>query len=241
MKRLPTVCAALALANWSPQSHAATTPPATSPADQPMTTAVPAGAYTLDPAHSSLIFRVNHLGFSNYTARFSHFTAQLQFDPVKLSSSTVTVRIDPRSLELNTPPPGFKDALLGKQWLDVQRFPEITFRSTKVDVSAANVLRIHGDFTLHGVTHPVELDVAYNGGYSGHPLDPHARIGFSAHGAFKRSDFGVAFGVPAPGTTLGVADNVDVLIEAEFNGPAWVASAPAARVDRRLDAPFAMR
>ena len=50
-----------------------------------------------------------------------------------------------------------------------------------------------GDFTLHGVTRPVTLDATFNGGYAGHPMDPHARIGFSARGTFKRSDFGIAY------------------------------------------------
>jgi len=65
------------------------------------------------------------------------------------------------------------------------------------------------------------LTGTYNGGYAGIPgMDPHARIGFSAHGSFKRSDFGMGFGVPAPGTTMGVGDLVDVTLEAEFIGPA---------------------
>ena len=71
------------------------------------------------------------------------------------------------------------------------------------------------------------LDVTYNGGYPGHPMDPHARVGFSAKGSFKRSDFGIAYGVPAPGTTMGVGDEVQVAIEAEFSGPP-LATAPAA-------------
>jgi len=52
-------------------------------------------------------------------------------------------------------------------------------------------------------------------------MDPHARIGFSAHGTLKRSDFGIAFGIPQPGSTMGVSDAVEFSIEAEFSGPAW--------------------
>jgi polyisoprenoid-binding protein YceI len=86
-------------------------------------------------------------------------------------------------------------------------------------------MRITGDLTLHGVTKPVVLDATLNGGYAGHPMDPNARIGFSARGAFNRGDFGIAYGIPAPGTTMGVSDRVEVTIETEFSGPAW--SAPA--------------
>jgi len=61
-------------------------------------------------------------------------------------------------------------------------------------------------------------------------MDPHARIGFSAQGSFKRSDFGIAYGIPAPGSRMGVGDDVNIIIEAEFSGPAWTAP-PAAATD----------
>ncbi|MDB5663406.1 MAG: polyisoprenoid-binding protein, partial [Sphingomonas bacterium] len=79
--------------------------------------------------------------------------------------------------------------------------------------------RITGELTLHGVTKPVTLDAKYNGGWAGIDMDPHARIGFSATGSFRRSAFGVSFGVPAPGTNMGVGDEVQIAIEAEFSGP----------------------
>ncbi|KRA62332.1 hypothetical protein ASD79_22305 [Caulobacter sp. Root655] len=200
--------------------------PAAAPA-APATPQVPAGDYKLDKAHASLVFKVNHLGFSHYTARFADFDASLKFDPANPAASSIEATIDPRSLDLPAPPAGFKTDLTGPQWLDAAKYPAITFRSTKVEVTGANTAKITGDFTLHGVTKPVTLEAAFNGGYAGHPMDPHARIGFSAHGMFKRSEFGMGFGVPAPGTTMGVSDEVDVAIEAEFSGPP-LATAPAA-------------
>jgi polyisoprenoid-binding protein YceI len=59
-------------------------------------------------------------------------------------------------------------------------------------------------------------------------MDPQARVGFSAHGSFKRSDFGIAYAVPAPGTTMGVGDLIDFSIEAEFTGPPLAAAPKAA-------------
>jgi polyisoprenoid-binding protein YceI len=228
MKKLLAICALAALAACSPKqpqpNAAAAAPAATPAASAPAKIDVPAGAYTLDKAHSTLTFRLNHLGFSNYTARFTGFDAQLQFDHANQAASTLNVTIDPRSLDLNNPPPGFADALRGPEWLDAAKFPQMTFRSTTIEVASPNAMRINGDLTLHGVTHPVTLDATFNGGYAGHPMDPHARIGFSAHGAFKRSDFGIAYGIPAPGTTMGVGDEVQVSIETEFSGPAWAAA-----------------
>lgn len=212
MKRLLTACVLAALtAAPAVAAETKTPPPAAAP--------VPAGAYTLDKAHASLSFTLNHLGFSNYTARFTDFDARLTFDPAKPAASRVEATIDANSLELPTPPAGFTDTLKGPQWLDTAKYPTITFKSTKVESTGAKTARITGDFTLHGVTRPVVLEATFNGGYAGHPMDPHARVGFSAHGTFKRSDFGIAYGVPAPGTTMGVGDEVTVTIESEFSGP----------------------
>lgn len=185
----------------------------------PAKTDAPAGAYKLDKAHSTLEFRVNHIGFSTYSARFTTFDAELQFDPANPTASTVSVTIDPRSLSVPTPPAGFLDKLLSEAWLGAAAFPQMTFRSTKVELTGANTARITGDLTLKGATAPVVLNATFNGGYAGHPYDPAARIGFSAKGSLKRTAFGVSEGVPPPGSTMGVGDNVEIIIETEFNGP----------------------
>ena len=233
MNRILTAAMFVVLASACSKQTEPTTPATQPPAQAaaPVATSaavdVPAGAYTLDKAHSSLVFRVNHLGFSNYTARFKSFDAQLQFDPKHLSASSVTVSVDPKSLDVENPPAGFLDSLIGKDWLDTDQFPELTLRSRSIESTSANAMKISADLTVHGVTKPIVLDATFNGGYAGHPMDPHARIGFSAHGTFKRSEFGMGYGVPAPGTTMGVSDDVRVTIETEFSGPAWTPPADA--------------
>jgi polyisoprenoid-binding protein YceI len=192
-------------------------------AAQPNVTApVPAGTYTLDKAHASLLFKVSHIGFSNYTARFKRFDAQLQFDPEKLSASKLAATVDVKSLETDYPNPlelDFNAQLLGKEWFDAAQYPTMEYRSTRVEQTGPKSMRIHGDLTMHGVTKPVTLEATYNGGYASHPFEPNARVGFSAHGTLKRSDFGMSYGIPAPGTTMGVSDEVTIIIEAEFTGP----------------------
>ena len=184
--------------------------------------AVPAGSYTLDRMHASLIFRVNHLGFSNYTARFKRFDAKLKFDPGNLAASEVVATVHADSLETDFPDPAkldFNAVLKGDEWLNVAKFPRMEFASSEIHVTGENSVRINGNLTLHGVTRPIVLEARFNGGYAGHPMDPNARIGFSAHGTVKRSEFGIAYGIPAPGTTMGVSDDVNIVIEAEFTGP----------------------
>lgn len=199
----------------APAPEVAATPAAAAPSIE----GLPAGDYRIDPAHASLVFTVNHLGFSHYTAQFTRFTADLALDPANPATAQLTASVDPTSISLPSPPDGFVAELTGKQWLDAGAFPQMTFKSTQVTVTGANTADVTGDFTLHGVTKPVTLAMTFNGGYVGHPQDPNARIGFSAKGVLKRSDFGIAYGVPAPGSTMGVSDEVTIAIEAEFSGP----------------------
>jgi polyisoprenoid-binding protein YceI len=207
------------------QAPSPAAPPA-EPAGEPSRTAalapdVPAGDYTLDKAHSTLIFRVSHLGFSNYTARFRRFDAQLHFDPRNLAATQLTATVDARSIETDYPDPkyDFNADLQGEQWLNAAKFPQIAFRTTQVEDLGNQAMRVHGELTLRGVARPIVLDATYNGGYVGHPLDPQARVGFSARGVLRRSDFGISGGIPAVGSNMGVGDQVAIAIETEFNGP----------------------
>jgi polyisoprenoid-binding protein YceI len=193
--------------------------PAAAPAVAPMP-APPAGAYKLDKSHASLVLRASHLGFSTYTTRFSRFDAELTFDPKNLPASKVVTTIDAASFEMDAAPQMCLDIMKGPKMLDTAKYPQIVFKSESVRMTGAKSMEISGTLTLHGVTRPIVLTATYNGGYPGTPeRDPQARVGFSAHGSFKRSDYGIAFGVPAPGTTMGVGDLIDFSIEAEFTGP----------------------
>jgi len=182
---------------------------------------VPQGAYEIDKAHTSLLFKVNHLGFSTFTGRFTGVDAKLTFNPRKLADSSVNVTIDPKSISTDNAPEGFLNELAGEMFLDAGKYPRMAFVSRSIEDAGNGNFRIQGLLTLHGVTKPVTLDARYNGGYAGHPYDPHARVGFSARGTFKRSDFGISMGIPAPANHFfGVGDDVEVQLETEFSGPA---------------------
>ncbi len=237
MNRLLATCAVLALAACTPKppepakTVAAAPEPAVSALDAGITVppnTAPAGSYKIDGSHTNLSFRVSHLGFSHYTADFDKVDGKLQFDPANPAAMTVEATIDPKSLDINTPPAGFHDQLMGKTWFDAQAFPTISFKSTKVVLTGPKTADVTGDLTLHGVTKPVTLAATFNGGYAANAYDG-ARIGFSGKGALKRSDFGMGYGLPAPGTNMGVGDNVEFTLETEFsNGEPVKAAAPPA-------------
>lgn len=175
---------------------------------------MPAGVYSIDKYHASLTWKVMHAGLSNYTARFKSFDADITFDPADITKSKVSAKIDPASLETDFVPTAEKDfnknLITQEQWFNAGKFPEITFNSTKIEVTGDNTGKIHGDLTLLGVTKPVVLDATFNGAYAVQPFSQKAAMGFSATTSISRSDFGMSTYVPM------IGDKVDIIIEAEF-------------------------
>ncbi len=175
---------------------------------------MPAGVYTVDKTHASLIWKVSHAGLSNYTARFKSYDAEINFDPADITKSSVTAKIDPATLETDyvaTAEKDFNKNLITKEeWFNAGKFPEITFKSTKIEVTGENTGKIHGDLTFLGVTKPVTLDATFNGAYAVQPFSQKPAMGFSATGSLNRSDFGMSTYVPM------IGDKVDIIIEAEF-------------------------
>lgn len=182
---------------------------------------LPAGRYTLDPAHTSLLVKVSHLGFSTYTARFTAVDATLDLDPDNPAEASLVADVDPRSITTHYPfdDLDFDAYLAGPEWLDADAFPEITFRSTEITRTGEHTAAVTGALTLKGITRPVTLETTFNGGYAGHVFDPHARLGFSATGSISRSAFGIDMGLPLEGSTIGVGDVVEIVIETELLQP----------------------
>jgi polyisoprenoid-binding protein YceI len=209
-----------ACGNDAPPAEGAPPPVAAAPALD-----LPAGEYRLDPSHASLVFGVDHLGFAQYVGSFRRFDATLILDPANPESARLEATVDIASLDVPAPPAGFLDTLLGADWFDAARAPTMAYRSTAVTLTGDNTARIDGELTFRGVTRPASLRARFNGGWAGHPYDPNARIGFSASGAILRSEFGMDIGLPAPPDNLGVGDRVEIVIEAEFTGPAWSGAA----------------
>ena len=196
------------------------------PAEAPKAEAAPAaftppdllpGTYKVDPDHSTIVFQVDHIGMSKFTAQFRDFTGSLVLDPKSPEASSVVVEVDVASLQtpVRVSAPDFDKTLTGPDWLDGGAHPKITFKSTKVTRTGPDTADIAGDFTLKGVTKPIVLKAKFNSGWKPNAVDG-ARVGFSATTSFKRSDFGISYGIPAPGTKMGVSDEVQVAIETEF-------------------------
>lgn len=172
---------------------------------------LPTGAYQLEKAHASLLFRVKHMGLSNYTARLADFDATLDFDPKNPAASHVKAIINPLSVRADHPTDTDWDRRIGEDLLEGKQFPQIVFESTKVETTGEFTGKVTGNLTFMGVTEPVTLDVTYNGALDNAALYQfRPAVGFSARGRITRSDFGL--------TTYRsiVSDEVEIIIEAEF-------------------------
>lgn len=167
------------------------------------------GQYVLDKSHASLLWKINHLGFSTYIGRFNNFDATLDFDPENVENSSLEVIVDTTSVDVNNPE--FSEQLRGSDWFDVENFPQAVFRTTSfVESVDEDTFVYQGDLTLLGNTAPVNLTVNFHGGGRNF-LTRRYTLGFSAVAEFKRSDFGLDNMV-----AFGVGDDIALEIHVEF-------------------------
>ena len=110
---------------------------------------LPSGQWTLDPRHNSVIWQVQHLGLSWYTARFDRAEARLDFDPANPEVAQLTAIVDTDSV--STGDRDFDETLRGRTWLDTGRYPQIVFQSTHIEVTGETTGRVHGTVTLKDV------------------------------------------------------------------------------------------
>jgi len=172
-----------------------------------VTAPVFAASYTLDPGHTQVVFTWNHFGYSNPTAQFGKVEGTLEFDQANPTKAVVDVKIALASVNSNVPK--LDEHLQKDEFFDSAKFPEATFKSTKVEKGAsADKLKVTGDLTLHGVTKPVVLDVTVNK-VGEHPMRKAPAAGFDASTTIKRSEFGITKYVPM------ISDDIKIHITSE--------------------------
>lgn len=177
------------------------------PRIDPVAATLPPGDFELDTAHASLLFRIDHLGFSDYVGRFDAFEASLSGDAASPDAAHIEAIIDMRSLNIANPE--FAAELMGPDWFDAETYPEAIFRSRSVQPTSETTAQISGDLTLRGVTQPVLLEATLRGSAYDR-LRGADVVGFSARGEISRA----AFGIDRFSGLL--TDTVRIEIEAEF-------------------------
>lgn len=169
-----------------------------------------AGTWQIDPNHSAAQFSVRHLGVSTVRGAFVKVSGSASYDPTDPSKNSVEVTIDANSVDTRVQMRD--DDLRSPNFLDVQKYPTITFKSKQAKSAGAGKLQFLGDLTIHGVTKEVTLEVD---GPSAPIKDPwgNQRIGASASTKINRHDFGVN---GAPGA---VGDDITITIDTELIQP----------------------
>ena len=165
------------------------------------------GQYTLDKRHATILFKVDHMGFSKFIGRFNDFNATLDFDAENMKNSRLEATVNMASVDVNND--SFEETLSGGDWFNTEEFPQAYFKTVSVENINNNSADFIGDLTFLGATAPVTINVIFNGGGL-NKLTFKYTIGFSATGVFKRSDFGLDNYVPT------IGDQIELEIHAEF-------------------------
>ena len=164
------------------------------------------GDYTVDVAHTRIGVRARHAMVTTVRGAFTDFSGTAHLDSTTPAASSVTLRIATASIDTGTPD---RDAhLRSPDFLDVEQYPEMVFRSTAVAQVDADVFRVTGDLTIKSVTRTVSIDFALTGS----ALDPfgNTRIGFEGALAIKRSDWDLTWNAVLDTGGVLVSDRIQV-------------------------------
>lgn len=161
-------------------------------------------SYEVDPAHSSVEFRVRHF-FTNVAGRFDRFSGTIQFDSEAPEKSKIQAVVETSSM--NTNQSNRDQHLRTTDYFDVEKYPKMTFESKSWKKLGDAQYEVMGDITLRGVTKPVVLIVNSLGFGTG--MQNTSISGWSATGKIKRSNFGMTSGAPAVGDEVAIEINVE--------------------------------
>jgi polyisoprenoid-binding protein YceI len=170
-----------------------------------------ADTYTVDRAHSEVMFSVRHMGVSKVTGRFNEFSGTVTGDPAKAEASSVEFTI--KATSIDTSDPGRDKHLRSADFFDVEKFPDVTFKSSKITAKGQNQYDVTGTLTIHGVAKEVTLPVTLSG-----PIkDPRGneKVGFEATTKLNRKDYGINWSRALDTGGLVVSDEVQVSINLE--------------------------
>ena len=169
--------------------------------------------WQIDPNHSAAQFAVRHLAISTVRGAFTKVSGTIQFDDKDIAKSSVDVTIDAASVDTRVE--GRDKDLRSDHFFEVEKYPTLTFKSTKVEQVEAGKLKVTGDLTIHGVTKQVVLDVE---GPTAAVKDPwgNQRVAVNATTKINRQDFGVKWNAKMDNGGWVVGDDVAITIDVEM-------------------------
>lgn len=169
-------------------------------------------AWQLDTKHTQIEFSVKHMMVSTVRGHFTAFTGEIVADEAHPENSRIAVTIDPTSI--HTGDANRDGHLRAADFFEVEKYPEITYKSTGIELKGDEEFRLLGELTMHGVTQELPLDVTLEG--QSKDMQGNRRAGFSAHTAISRKDFGLNWNVALETGGVLVSDKVNIQIDAEL-------------------------
>ncbi|HEY2317983.1 MAG TPA: YceI family protein [Solirubrobacteraceae bacterium] len=169
---------------------------------------VPPGGWVVDPAHSTVVFAVKHMGIATVRGRFNEFEGTLEVaEDLARSRASGKVRVT----SITTDDPDRDAHLRSPDFFDAERYPEIGFESTRIEAIDDTSSRVFGNLTMHGVTREVKLEVLI----SGTDEDPwgNTRVGLEAVGVIMRSEFDMKFNQALGSGNMLVGDKVTISLD----------------------------
>ncbi len=171
------------------------------------TLSVPAGTWKVDPVHSSVEFQVKHLGIATVKGQFKEFEGTLDVGPDgAVAYGTV------KTTSVDTREPQRDDHLRSADFFEVEKYPEIGFRSTAIRATGEDEFEIDADLSIHGVTRPVTLKATLEG-YEPEDHQGKTRVGISASTQINRSDFEMRFNAALGSGNMVVSDKVKIVVD----------------------------
>ncbi|KYD11688.1 YceI family protein [Heyndrickxia sporothermodurans] len=168
--------------------------------------------WTVDTAHSSIDFSVKHMMVSKVKGAFQQFNASVEADPTDLTTANIDFNIDVASIDTRNS--DRDNHLRSADFFDVENYPTMTFKSTNITKTDDDEYKVTGDVTLHGVTRSETFSVTFEG-LAKDPMSGAEKVGFSATGKLKRSDYGLTWNAALETGGVLVGDEIKVAIEIE--------------------------
>jgi len=166
----------------------------------------------IDPDHSVAAFSVRHMMISNVHGQFNRISGTIIFDPADPEMSSVDAEID--ATGIYTGIAKRDEHLKSADFLDIEKFPKMVFKSSRVESAGLNRLTIYGDLTIKGISKPVSLDVECAGPVKD-PFEEGTSYGFSASARINREDFGMTWNVPMENSGIVVGKKITIMIDVE--------------------------
>lgn len=161
--------------------------------------------------HSKLAFTVTHLGITDVSGAFDKFESTLSYTKQDFSDALLTLTADIQTI--NTAVPMRDNHLKSADFFDAAKYPQLSFRSTKITSTGKDTYKVTGDLTIHGITKAISLDLIFRG-FANNPAANNAEVaGIQVKGLIKRSDFSIGSKFPAPM----ISDEVWIKADGEFS------------------------